>query len=61
MSYPTEQKVLNRHGMGTWYERWLRLEGKTQEEGIELNGAQLKFLEKQPPQFCCIAKSDDCR
>ena len=49
MSYSTVQKILNRHGMGTRYERWLRLEEKAQEEGIELNEAQLKFLEKQTP------------
>jgi len=51
VSYPTVQKILNRHGMGTRYERWLRLEEKAQEEGIELNEAQLKFLEKQNPQW----------
>jgi len=51
VSYPTVQKILNRHVMGIRYERRLRLEEKPQEKGIELNEAQPKFLEKQNPQW----------
>ncbi len=51
VSYPTVQKILNKHGMGTRYERWLRLEEKAQEKGFALNAAQQQFLEKQNPQW----------
>lgn len=51
VSGPTVQKILNDHGMGTRYDRWLKLEEKHAGEAIELTGEQVAFLEKQNPQF----------
>lgn len=51
ISAPTIQNILNKRGFGTRYERWLRLEQKVAEEGIELSQEQVGFLEKQNPQF----------
>ena len=49
VSYPTVQKILNQHGMGTRYDRWLRLEEQAQQEGFELSAEQRQFLEKHNP------------
>lgn len=48
VSAPTIQNILNQSGMGTRYDRWLKLEGKACEEAIELTGEQVAFIEKQP-------------
>lgn len=44
-------KVLNQHGTGTHYDRWLRLEEQAQQAGFEPSAEQRKFLEKQNPQW----------
>jgi hypothetical protein len=51
VSAPTVQKILNEHGMGSRYERWLALERKRAEEAVELSAEQVAFLERQNPQF----------
>jgi transposase InsO family protein len=51
LSAPTIQRILNDNGMSTRYDRWLKLETKYAEEGIELTAEQVKFLEKQNPAF----------
>lgn len=51
VSAPTIQKILNRHQMGSRYDRWLKLEQQYSQEAIELTGEQVKFLEKQNPAF----------
>ncbi|GIV58051.1 MAG: IS481 family transposase [Rhodothermaceae bacterium] len=51
ISAPTIQNILGKHGYGTRYDRWLRLEEKSASEGIELSVEQLRFLEKQNPQW----------
>ena len=51
VSAPTIQNILNQSGMGTRYDRWLKLEGKSSSEAIELTGEQVAFIEKQNPCF----------
>jgi len=51
VSGPTIQNILNQNGMGTRYDRWLKLEGKASEEAMELTGEQVAFIEKQNPCF----------
>lgn len=51
VSGPTIQKLLNKNGMGSRYERWLKLEQKYSDQPIELNAEQAKFLEKLNPVF----------
>jgi len=51
LSAITIQKLLNDHGLGTRYDRWLALEKRTAETPIELTGEQVAFLEKQNPCF----------
>ena len=51
VSSPTIQKILIRHGMGSVYERWMRLEEKHLEEGIELTAEQVAKIEKYNPCF----------
>lgn len=51
ISAPTIQRLLNDNGMSTRYERWLKLEAKHAEEGLELTAEQMQFLEKQNPAF----------
>jgi len=46
VSSPTVQNILTRHGMRTMYDRLLKLEEKTLQEGIELTGEQIKYLEQ---------------
>lgn len=47
----TIQKILNDHGLGTRYDRWLALEKANAETPIELTGEQVAFLEKLNPTF----------
>lgn len=51
ISYPTVQNILNRNGLGKRYDRWLELERRAHEEQLEPTVQQLKFLEKQKPQW----------
>jgi transposase InsO family protein len=51
LSAPTIQRILGDNGMSSRYDRWLKLETKHAEEGIELTAEQVKFLEKQNPAF----------
>src|SRR5215211_7002172 len=51
VSAPTVQNILNKNGLGTRYERWLKLEEKTAEKEIELSAEQVAFIEKQNPCF----------
>jgi len=51
VSSPTVQKILIRNNMGSVYERWLRLEEKHLEEGIELSAEQVAKIEKYNPAF----------
>ena len=47
----TIQKILNDAGLGTRYDRWLRLEEKTAKKAIELTAEQAAFIEKLNPCF----------
>jgi transposase InsO family protein len=51
VSAPTVQNILNREGLGTRYERWLRLEEETAEKKINLTAEQIAFIEKHNPCF----------
>jgi len=51
VSSPTIQKILIRNGMGSVYERWLKVEEKHLEEGIELTPEQIAQIEKYNPCF----------
>ena len=51
VSSVTIQNILNANGMGTRYDRWLRLEQQHATEPIELSTEQVRFIEKQNPQF----------
>jgi transposase InsO family protein len=51
VSAPTVQNILNKKGLGTRYERWLKLEEKTAERKVELTAEQVSFIEKQNPCF----------
>lgn len=51
VSSPTVQKILTNHGMGSRYDRWLKLEERQAGEPIELTGEQVAFIEKQNPAF----------
>ena len=51
VSAPTVQNILNRHALGSRYERWLRLEEETAGKEIELSKEQVAFIEKQNPCF----------
>jgi transposase InsO family protein len=51
ISAPTVQNILNREGLGSRYERWLRLEQKTAEKEIELTAEQVAFIERHNPCF----------
>ena len=45
------QNILNKEGLGTRYERWLKLGEKTAEKEIKLSAEQVAFIEKQNPCF----------
>ena len=51
VSAPTIQSILNKEGLGTRYERWLKLEEETLGKEIELSAEQVAFVEKQNPCF----------
>lgn len=51
VSSPTVQKILIRNGMASVYDRWLRLEEKHLEEGIQLTPEQIQKIEKFNPCF----------
>jgi len=51
VSAPTVQNILNKEGLGTRYERWLKLEEETAERKVELTAEQVSFIEKQNPCF----------
>src|SRR5215213_2999018 len=44
VSAPTVQNILNKEGLGTRYERWLKLEEKTAQKEIELSAEQVAFI-----------------
>lgn len=47
----TIQKILDKNGLGSRYDRWLALEKRVAEKPIELSAEQIVFIEKQNPQF----------
>lgn len=49
VSYPTVQNILNKQGLGSKYDRWLRLEELADEGQLEPSETQLKFLIKENP------------
>jgi transposase InsO family protein len=51
ISYPTIQNILNKHEMGTRYERLLKLEERSLEHQIELSPQQVAWIEKTNPCF----------
>lgn len=51
ISYPTIQNILNKHGLGTRYERLLKLEEHSLNQEIELTPAQVAWIEKANPCF----------
>jgi transposase InsO family protein len=51
VSAPTVQNVLNRSGIGSRYERWLKLDERTAQREIELSAEQVAFIEKHNPCF----------
>lgn len=51
LSAPTIQEILNKHGLGSRYDRWLALEQQRAAEGVELNAEQTALLEKMNPQY----------
>jgi transposase InsO family protein len=51
VSPPTVQSILNKHGMGSKYERLLRLEERASEKAIELTPEQVAMIEKANPCF----------
>lgn len=51
ISYPTIQNILNKHDMGTRYERLLKLEERSLEHQIELSPQQVAWIEKANPCF----------
>jgi transposase InsO family protein len=51
VSPPTVQSILNKHGMGSRYERLLKLEERVHEKAIELTPEQVAMIEKANPCF----------
>ncbi len=51
VSSPTVQKILIRNGMASMYERWLKVEERHLETGIELTAEQVAKIEKYNPCF----------
>lgn len=51
ISYPTIQNILNKHDMGTRYERLLKLEERSLAHQIELSPQQVAWIEKANPCF----------
>lgn len=51
VSSPTIQKILIKNSMASVYDRWLKLEEKYLETGIELSPEQIAHIEKNNPCF----------
>lgn len=51
VSAPTIQSILNKHDMGSRYERLLKLEARALEEAIVLTPQQVAWIEKANPVF----------
>ena len=51
VSSVTIQKILNDHGLGTRYDRWLALEKANADKALEFSAEQAAFLEKLNPCF----------
>jgi len=51
VSFVTIQKILERAGLGSRYDRWLAMEKRQAGKPIELTAEQVAFIEKQNPQF----------
>jgi len=47
----TIQKILDKNGLTTRYDRWLALEEKNSHQAITLTGEQVAFIERQNPCF----------
>jgi hypothetical protein len=47
----TIQEILNDHGLGKRYDRWLALRRANAEQAIALSGERVAFLEKLNPCF----------
>lgn len=47
----TVQKILNDHGLGSRYDRWLKLEEANAGKAIEITSEQAAFIEKLNPCF----------
>lgn len=47
----TIQKILEDAGLGKRYDRWLAIEQRQAERPMELTAEQVRFIEKQNPQF----------
>lgn len=57
VSSPTVQKILIHNGMASVYDRWMKVEQRRQEEGIQLTAEQAQKIEKYNPwrpSQCCI-------
>jgi len=51
VSSPTVQNILIKHGLGSRYERLLKLEERAAEQQIELTAEQIALIEKNNPAF----------
>ena len=51
VSFVTIQKILDKEGLGSRYDRWLALEREKTGQPIELTAEQVAFIEKQNPQY----------
>ena len=51
VSSPTVQKILIRNDIGSVYERWMKVEQRHLEDGIELTAEQVAKIEKYNPCF----------
>jgi transposase InsO family protein len=51
VSGPTVQSILDKHDMGTRFQRLLKLERQHLEQGIDLTAEQIKAIEKANPAF----------
>ena len=51
VSAPTIQGILNKHSMGSRYDRLLKLEARAVEQEIELTPQQVAWIEKANPAF----------
>jgi hypothetical protein len=51
VSFVTIQKILEREGLGSRYDRWLAIEKHQAKQPIELTAEQFAFIEKQNPHF----------